>query len=616
MNPRAIPRGGHLQITMNADCKHPSSIRTSDSLRPAPDSVAPPARLPALPASRRAKAFAVSVASAVCAALAPLPGFAAPGDLDPSFDADIASGVVRAMAVQPDGRLVIGGNFTTVAGQTRNRVARLETDGSLDGGFNPGTDFSVRCIAVQADGKVVIGGFFQNVAGQTRAHIARLEAGGTLDAGFNPGTNDAVLCIAVQADGKLVIGGSFATVAGQSRTHLARLNADGTLDAGFNPGASSDVFCIAVQPDGKLVIGGSFTTVAGQTFPRIARLNADGTLDAGFNNPGAMDGSPDCIAVQPDGKLVIGGSFTTVAGQTRERIARLNADGTLDAGFNPSVGPGNVSSIALQSDGRLVIGGNFEDVNGEPRIDIARLNADGTLDPGFTDGSGPPLNNGVFGFALQADGMPIVGGQFLEIGGQSRVALARLLNDSATGAPEATSRQRVEWLRGGSAPEAQYVSFELSTDGGVSFAPLGFGSRVAGGWELPGLALPGSGLLRARARTVGGAMNGSTGLVEATAAFAGLPGLQPPVALRRPVVRVRGKARLAVSRPRVVLRGTSRFAERVEFRAPGAKFRRAQGVDRWRAAVRLRPGRNAVIVRALGPGGRSQPARVVILRRR
>ncbi|MFN7155716.1 MAG: IPTL-CTERM sorting domain-containing protein, partial [Acidovorax sp.] len=258
-----------------------------------------------------------------------------------------------------------------VGGQMRNRIARLNADGTLDAGFNPDVPNGlVYSLAVQPDGKVLVGGAFTTLVGQPRNRIARLNADGTLDAAFNPDANNAVFSLAVQPDGKVLVGGSFTSVGGQMRNRIARLNADGTLDAGFNPGAGSTVLSVAVQPDGKVLVGGQFTTLVGQPRNRIARLNADGTLDAGFN-PDANN-SVFSVAVQPDGKVLVGGSFTSVGGQMRNRIARLNADGTLDADFNPDANS-DVSSLAVQPDGKVLVGGSFTSMGGQTRNRIARL---------------------------------------------------------------------------------------------------------------------------------------------------------------------------------------------------------------------------------------------------
>jgi uncharacterized delta-60 repeat protein len=159
-----------------------------------------------------------------------------------------------------------------MGGGVRNRIARLNTDGSLDSGFNPNADSSVYTIAVQADGKILVGGLFTSMGGQTRDRIARLNLDGSLDSGFNPNANSIVNSIAVQADGKILVGGSFTTMGGQTRNRIARINPDGSLDASFNPNVGSTVNSIAVQADGKIFVGGTFTSIDGVARNRLARL--------------------------------------------------------------------------------------------------------------------------------------------------------------------------------------------------------------------------------------------------------------------------------------------------------------------------------------------------------
>jgi uncharacterized delta-60 repeat protein len=189
---------------------------------------------------------------------------------------------VAAIAVQPDGKVIIGGLFTSVNGIARNRIARFNSDGSVDKSFDPGSGVgarSVNAIALQEDGKVLIGGNFSIVDGTTRVNIARLNEDGSLDKSFetqNGGTNDWVLSIVVQDDGKVLIGGSFTMVNDVSMIRVARLNTDGSLDFNFNPGAGPDatVWALAFQRDGNLVIGGNFSFVACYSHNHIARLNA------------------------------------------------------------------------------------------------------------------------------------------------------------------------------------------------------------------------------------------------------------------------------------------------------------------------------------------------------
>jgi len=152
------------------------------------------------------------------------------------------------------------------------------------------------------------------------------------------------------------------------------------------PGANYSVYALAVQLDGKTIIGGDFTAVNTEPLTRIARLDTDGWIDPSFTVGTGVDGPVDAIALYgfagPNAdKIVIGGSFTSVNGTQRQGIARLNPNGTLDSGFNPGVGAdGPVRSLAIQSNGKVVIAGEFSSVNGINRNGIARLNADGSVD--------------------------------------------------------------------------------------------------------------------------------------------------------------------------------------------------------------------------------------------
>ncbi len=437
------------------------------------------------------------------------------GVVDAGFNAGVDS-LIRSLSVQPDGKIVIGGFFNSVGGVARNRLARLGADGTLDAGFNPNANSIVLCTAVQADGKIVVGGQFTAMGGMARNRIARVNADGTLDTGFDPNVDGIILSVVPQSDGKILIGGIFTSVGGTPRNRIARLNPDGTLDASFNPNPSHDVFSVALQMDGKILIGGDFTSVSGTPRNRIARLNADGTLDTGFN-PNVL-GSVYSLAVQADGNVLVGGSFVSIGGVSRNGLGRVQPNGTLDSSFNPNL-TGSVSSMIVQTDGQIVIaGGNLTAVGGVARNHIARLLPDGSLDLGFN----PNANSSVAGLALLADGQILAGGNFTSIGGVPRNFFARLSNGPATQSLTIPDAFRVQWARGGTAPETTGARFELSTDG-ITWTPLGTGTRISGGWELTGISLPASGMVRARALTLGGQFNGSSGLTEQQTAFSGLP---------------------------------------------------------------------------------------------
>ena len=353
------------------------------------------------------------------------------------FDPDV-DGNVYAVVTQPDGKLVVAGQFATVGGVARGNVARLNLDGTVDPSFNPGANGPVRALLIQRDGRLVIGGDFTTLqpggtgAAVTRNRLARLNADGTLDTAFNPNLGGQlqpqVHALLLQADGRIVAGGTFTTVqptgtaSAVTRNYLARFNADGTLDATFNPNPNSIVLALALHVDNKIVIGGGFTTLqpTGDSTPstrnRIARLNLSGTLDSEFS-PNANNGVTS-LAVQRDGKIILAGFFTTLqppndgSASNRSRLARLNPDGTLDSEFYPRA-DGSVAAVAIQSDGAIVIGGAFTSVwgrgtNSVSRSYVARFNPDGSLDTNFA----PVVNGAVNALAFQADGKVVIGGTF------------------------------------------------------------------------------------------------------------------------------------------------------------------------------------------------------------
>jgi uncharacterized delta-60 repeat protein len=354
------------------------------------------------------------------------------GTLDLTFAPTTGSnGNLSGLAFQPDGKIIIVGGFTTYNGTARNRICRINANGTIDATFTPGTGFNTTTYdpSIQPDGKIIVGGNFATFNGVARSRIARLNTDGTLDATFDVGTgaNDFVYTTAVQTDGKILIGGLFTSYNGTLINRIARLNSDGSIDATFNVGSgfNSYPYSISVQNDGKILIGGNFTTYNGTSINRILRLNSDGSLDASFT-PGA--GASNLVYstfVQADGKIIIGGNFTSYNGTSRNRIARLNADGTLDATFNPGSGFNNiVYSANSQSDGKVIVSGTFTTFNGTARSRIACLNSDGTLNTNFNPGSG--AGNTVFANAIHSDNSIAIGGSFTTYNGTARVRVAKL----------------------------------------------------------------------------------------------------------------------------------------------------------------------------------------------
>ncbi len=357
------------------------------------------------------------------------------GTLDTAFNPNAADFPVYAIALQADGKILVGGGFTSIGGQIRHRVARLDSTTGLADSFDPNMNANVLSIAVQGDGKILVGGNFHgpnSVGGETRNYIARIDPTTGVADSFNPNANDSVLSVAVQADGKILAGGAFSYIGGSTRNGIARLNAATAAADAWNPNAIDwpQVRTIALQADGKILVGGLFGNIGGQPRARIARLDpmtgaADSFDPHAFHSDPGFRGSVNSIAVQPDGKILAAGSFTDIGGQARNSIARLNPiTGSADS-FDPN-SSFVVDAVAVQQDGKIVMGGLFTTVGGQPRHHIARLESDGRVDQTLN----PIINGtGVQAIAVQPDGKILIGGDFSSVAGMARRNIARLNTD-------------------------------------------------------------------------------------------------------------------------------------------------------------------------------------------
>jgi uncharacterized delta-60 repeat protein len=302
------------------------------------------------------------------------------GDLDTTFDPS-ASSTVNSFFQQSDGKILLGGNFTSVSGTTRNRIARVHENGDLDTTFDPSANSTVFSVFQQSDGKILLGGSFTSVSDTARNGIARVHENGDLDTTFDfaltgpPGEEEgfqdpSVSSVVQQSDGKILLSGAFASVSGTDRNGFARVHENGDLDTTFDPSASSTVNSFFQQSDGKILLGGQFTSVSGTTRNRIARVHENGDLDTTFD-PSA-NFSVRSVVQQSDGKILLGGYFTSVSDTARNRIARVHENGDLDTTFDPNVNAG-VLSVVQQSDGKVLLGGSFDSVSDTTRSRIARL---------------------------------------------------------------------------------------------------------------------------------------------------------------------------------------------------------------------------------------------------
>ena len=344
----------------------------------------------------------------------------ADGTIDNTYVMDPSvSSILNSWTLDALGRVLFLGQ--TAAGP---RLVRLLADGALDAGFAPNLTLfgTVNLTAVQADGKVLIAGIYSQMNGVPRSAFSRVNADGSLDSGFDPGTgfNVPPRHFAIQTDGKILAAGDFLTYNGTALPGIVRINTDGSIDNTFSVNVSGLVRSVALQPNGKILIGGTFTAVNSVSRTGIARLETNGALDATFD---VVLGSPsvDHLLVESSGKITIGGTFSGVNGFNRNNFARLESNGALDQSFTASVG--TISGLWQQADGKYVILIGFQAGT------VSRRNTNGSPDtsfvpPSFSTSSSSDLH--IQTVRLMADGSMIVGGRFDTVAGTSRPNIVRL----------------------------------------------------------------------------------------------------------------------------------------------------------------------------------------------
>jgi uncharacterized delta-60 repeat protein len=345
--------------------------------------------------------------------------------------------VVTTITLQPDGKIIVGGLFSSYNGVSRSRIIRLNTDGSIDTSFVIGSGFNtdVYSALLQPDGKIIVGGQFTSYSGTSRNRIIRLNTDGSIDNSFVIGTgfnSSIVFSLRLQSDGKILAGGGFTSYSGVSRNYIIRLNTDGSIDNSFviGTGFGGFIYSIQLQSDGKILTGGNFSTYSGVSRGSIVRLNTNGSIDNSFVIGSGFNNIVFTIKIQTDGKILVGGNFTSYSGVSRSRIVRLNTNGSVDTSF--VIGTGfniQVNTIELQSDGKILVGGNFSTYSGVNRNNIIRLNTDGSIDTSFVIGTG--FNNNVQTILLQSDGKILVGGAFSDYNSFSNLRLIRLTSNGS-----------------------------------------------------------------------------------------------------------------------------------------------------------------------------------------
>ena len=400
---------------------------------------------------------------------------AAAGTLDPTFDGDgkVITDIggndgISAMAIQPDGKIVTAGssdgNFA---------LARYNSDGTLDNNFGingivtteiSGVSKGARALALQSDGKIVLGGNTCISSMECDFVLARYNADGSLDTSFdgdgtvitgfdyNGITDNRLYEIGIQTDGKILTVGTTQDCCPLfSLISIARYNIDGSLDTSFDgDGKLVSVHldypsALVIQPDGKFILAGTHNTHGGLNILDkifVARFNSDGTLDTSFNGDGAIfiDVPPqnlsvgNAVALAPNGKIVVVGSVEDIGGYSGSMVAvRLNPNGSLDTTFDGdgivvtdfggTQGHQGGAAVAIQLDGKVVAAGGSNYL-GTDDFALARYNTNGSLDSTFGEGGKVIIsignNDGISAIALQADGKIVAGG-----GSDGDFALAR-----------------------------------------------------------------------------------------------------------------------------------------------------------------------------------------------
>jgi uncharacterized delta-60 repeat protein len=358
--------------------------------------------------------------------------------LDDGVNGDGFDKPLRTLSLQSDGKLIVGGDYLNLNGIPVSYLSRLELDGTIDNNFNTGTGFNGKVYDsyIQNDGKIIISGSFSNYNGTNSGRLIRLNVDGSQDTTLNTSigaTNGIIYKVCPQADGKMIIVGSFTKYNNTTVNRIARVHPNGALDTSFltGKGAAVNITNAEVLADGKIILSGNFTEFNGIPANKIVRLNPDGSINADFNTGTGFDNDVNAMLLQADGKIILGGKFTTYNGVTANRIIRINEDGTPDVSFLSGTGFSGDAVQIIKTDtfGNIMVGGSF--IGSYDRKEVNRvvlLNSNGTLKTNFDTGSGPGSAS-VFALANAPDGSWYIGGSFSIFDGQNQGRLAKVNGD-------------------------------------------------------------------------------------------------------------------------------------------------------------------------------------------
>jgi uncharacterized delta-60 repeat protein len=341
------------------------------------------------------------------------------------------------------GKTLVGGIFNNYNGITVNGIVRLNENGTLDTTFfnslmlQQGYPNEVICMKVLSDGKILLAGYIPSYQGVYTKNLIRLNTDGTLDTSFNTGAGVYGLVddLMIQSDSKIIAIGSFDSYNNIITKDIVRINADGSIDTTFNSGGIGvDGYLLdgEILEDGKIIIAGLIYNYNGVPAKNIVRLNTDGTRDLSFDTGlNSFNGNINTFAIQPDGKIVVGGEFTFYNySVSKKYIVRINTDGSEDTTFITNQAfNNNVQDILLQQDKKMIVAGDFTYNNGLITNRLIRINNDGSVDNSFNIGSG--FDNYLINLEKQLDGKLLVSGMFQNYNGINIIRLARFIDSSS-----------------------------------------------------------------------------------------------------------------------------------------------------------------------------------------
>lgn len=357
------------------------------------------------------------------------------GDIDTSFH--IGTGfqaTITATAIQPDNKIIAGGNFTSFNGTNYRTLVRLFPDGRIDSNFyigSSGFNSPIKSIKILPDSTMLVAGEFTYLNGANlNTTIVKLTKNGTIDPSFYASTNINGGITAMEVDtttGKIYIVGLFTSVCGQPRKHIACLMSNGTIDSTFDVGAGftgtfgqSPPYCMKLLANGDLLVGGNFIFYKGMLASKFCKITPSGNIDTAFatniSSGGGFNGNVLAIELLNNGKIIVGGSFSNALSENYNNLVCLNSDGTINISFNISDGiSGEVYAIKVTPENKILVGGSFNFFNNISESSIIQLNIDGTKDANFVNGCGlfsTGFSAKVYCFAIQSDSNIIVGGEF------------------------------------------------------------------------------------------------------------------------------------------------------------------------------------------------------------